>query len=75
MTEVQIKVQLPDQVESMELLGAVIDAKGQEIKQQLFEHQLASRIQRQKVLAEAIACPECKKKSHLQRLPTASAED
>ena len=39
MTEVQIKVQLPDQVESMELLGAVIDAKGKEIKQQLFEQQ------------------------------------
>ena len=75
MTEIQITVQLPDQVGSIEQLEAVIDAKGQEIKQQLFEHQLASRIQRQKVLAEAIACPECKKKSHLQRLPTASAED
>ena len=75
MTEVQITIQLPDQVESIEQLEAVIDAKGQQIKQQLFEHQLASLIQRPKVLAEAIACPECKKKSHLQRLPTASAED
>ena len=35
MTEVQITVQLPDQVESMEQLEAVIDAKGQQIKQQL----------------------------------------
>jgi len=75
MTEVQITIQLPDQVESIEQLEAVIDAKGQQIKQQLFEHQLASLIQRQKVPAEAIACPECKKKSHLQRLPTPSAED
>ena len=75
MTEVQITIQLPDQVESIEQLEAVIAAKGQQIKQQLFEHQLASLIQRQKVLAEAIACPECKKKSHLQRLPTPSAED
>ncbi len=76
MTEVQITIQLPDQVESIEQLEAVIDAKGQQIKQQLFEHQLASLIQRQKVpAAEAIACPECKKKSHLQRLPTPSAED
>ena len=54
MTEVQITVQLPDQVESMELLGAVIDAKGQQIKQQLFEHQLAS---------EDITCPEYQKRS------------
>ena len=63
MTEVQITIQLPDQVESIEQLEAVIDAKGQQIKQQLFEHQLASLIQRQKVPAEAIACPECKKRA------------
>ena len=42
MTEVQIRVQFPDQVESIEQLEAVIDAKGQQIKQQLFEPQLAS---------------------------------
>jgi len=62
MTEVQITVQLPDQVESMEQLEAVIDAKGQQIKQQLFEHQLASLIQRQKPATEAVACPRCQKK-------------
>ena len=38
MTQVQITIQLPDQVESMEQLEAVIDAKGQQIKPQLFEH-------------------------------------
>ena len=38
MTEIQITVQLPDQVGSIEQLEAVIDAKGQQIKQQLFEH-------------------------------------
>ena len=75
MTEVQITVQLPDQVESIEQLEAVIDAKGQQIKPQLFEHQLASLIQRQKPVAEDIACPECKKKSHLQRLSTAPTKD
>ena len=75
MTEVQITIQLPDQVESIEQLEAVIDAKGQQIKQQLFEHQLASLIQRQKPVDEDIACPECKKKSHLQRLSTASTKD
>ena len=62
MTEVQITIQLPDQVESMEQLEAVIDAKGQQIKPRLFEHQLASLIQRQKASAEDVACPECKKK-------------
>ena len=61
MTEIQITVQLPDQVGSIEQLEAVIAAKGQQIKHQLFEHQLASLIQREKVLSEAIACPECKK--------------
>ena len=75
MTEIQITVQLPDQVGSIEQLEAVIDAKGQQIKQQLFEHQLASLIQRQKPVAEDMACPECKKKSHLQRLSTASTKD
>ena len=58
MTEVQITIQLPDQVESIEQLEAVIDAKGQQIKQQLFEHQLASLIQQQKASAEDVACPE-----------------
>ena len=62
MTEVQITIQLPDQVESMEQLEAVIDAKEQQIKPQLFEHQLASLIQRQKASAEDVACPECKKR-------------
>ena len=75
MTEVQIKVQLPDQVESMEQLEAVIDAKGQQIKQQLFEHQLPSLIHREKAATEDIACPECQKKSHLQRLSTAATKD
>ena len=63
MTEIQITVQLPDQVGSIEQLEAVIDAKGQQIKQQLFEHQLASLIQRQKAATEDIACPECQKRS------------
>ena len=62
MTEIQITVQLPDQVGSIEQLEAVIDAKGQQIKQQLFEHQLASLIQRQKPATEAVACPGCQKK-------------
>jgi len=75
MTQVQITVQLPDQVESMEQLEAVIDAKGQQIKQQLFEHQLASLIQRQKAATEDMAGPECKKKSHLQRLSTTPTKD
>ena len=61
MTEIQITVQLPDQVGSIEQLEAVIDAKGQQIKQQLFEHQLASLIQQQKAATEDIVCPECKK--------------
>jgi len=63
MTQVQITVQLPDQVESIEQLEAVIDAKGQQIKPQLFEHQLASLIQRQKAAVEDVACPECKKRA------------
>ena len=75
MTQVQITIQLPDQVGSMEQLEALIDAKGQQIKPQLFEHQLASLIQRQKPVVEDIACPECKKKSHLQRLSTPPTKD
>ena len=75
MTQVQIRVQLPDQVESKEQLEALIDAKGQQIKPQLFEHQLASLIQRQKPVAEVVACPEYQKKSNFQRLPTALTKD
>ena len=62
------------QVESIEQLEAVIDAKGQQIKQQLFEHQLASLVQRQKPAPEVIACPECKK-SNFQRLSTSPTKD
>ena len=72
MTEVQITIQLPDQVESIEQLEAVIDAKGQQIKQQLFEHQLASLIQRQKPATEAVACPECKKEPFSKVINTAN---
>ena len=61
MTDIQITVQLPDQVGSIEQLEAVIDAKGQQIKQQLFEHQLASLIQQQNPVAGDVTCPECKK--------------
>ncbi len=75
MTEVQITVQLPGQVESIEQLEAVIDAKGQQIKPQLFEHQLASLMKRQKAAVEDVACPEFKKKSHLRRLLTVSTKD
>ena len=75
MTQVQIRVQLPDQVESMEQLEALIDAKEQQIKPQPFEHQLASLIQRQKPVVEAVACSEYQKKSNFQRLPTALTKD
>jgi hypothetical protein len=70
MTEVQITVQLPDQVESIEQLEAVIDAKEQQIKPQLFEHQLASLIQPQKSVAEAVAGPKCKKKQFAKVINT-----
>ena len=75
MTQVQITVQLPDQVESIEQLEAVIDAKGQQIKPQLFEPQLASLIQPQKSVAEAVAGPKCQKKSNFQRLSTPTTKD
>ena len=40
MRTVQISVQLPDIVESLDALEGLIDAKGQQIKQQLFEHEV-----------------------------------
>jgi len=63
MTQVQIRVQLPDQVESIEQLEALIDAKEQQIKPHPFEHQLASLIQRQKPVVEAVACSEYQKRA------------
>jgi len=48
-------------VESIEQLKAVIDAKGQQIKPQLFEHQLASLIQWQKVPTRLLLVRSVKK--------------
>ena len=56
----------------MEQLEALIDAKGQQIKPQPFEHQLASLIQRQKPATEAVACPECKKEPFSKVINTAN---
>ena len=75
MTEIQITVELPDQVGSIEQLEALIDAKEQQIKPHPFEHQLASLIQRQKPVVEAVAYSEYQKKSNFQRLPTALTKD
>ena len=67
MRKIQITVELPDTVDSLNQLEAIIDAKGQRIKQQLFEHELTHLIQQQKQGLGSVACPSCKKKVPSQK--------
>ena len=57
MREVQITIKLPDTVDSLDQLEAIIDAKGQRIKQQFFEHELGHLIDQEKQNSDSAACP------------------
>ncbi len=67
MRAVQITIKLPDTFDSLDQLEAIIDAKGQRIKQQLFEHELAYLIEQEKQTSDSVACPSCKKKVPSQK--------
>jgi len=62
MRKVQITVELPDTVDSLDQLEGIIEAKGQLIKQQLFEHEVEHLINQEKQDSDSIACPSCQKK-------------
>ena len=63
MRKVQITVELPDTVDSIDQLETLIDAKGQLIKQRLFETELARLIDQEKQNpSDSSACPACEKK-------------
>lgn len=62
MRKVQITVELPDTVDSLDQLEGIIEAKGQRIKQQLFEHEVEHLINHEKQNSDSIECPCCKKK-------------
>ena len=68
MRKVQITVELPDTFESLDQLEALIDAKGQRIKQRLFETELTRLIDQEKQNhSDSSACPNCKKKVSSQK--------
>ncbi len=62
MRKVQITLELPDTFDSINQLEAIIDAKGQRIKQRLFETELTRLIDQEKQSSDSVACPSCKKK-------------
>ena len=63
--EVTVTIQLPTEFESLNQLEMAIHTEGQRIKQQLFEQELQAIIDQEKEKAsdEAIACPDCQKKT------------
>ncbi len=64
MRKVQITIELPDTVDSLDQLEGIIEAKGQRIKQQLFEHEVAHLVQQEKQSnSGAVDCPTCEKKT------------
>ncbi len=67
MRKVQITLELPDTFSSINQLEAIIDAKGQRIKQQLFETELAHLIDQEQQNSDSAACPSCKKKVSFQK--------
>ena len=62
MRKVQITVELPDTVDSLDQLEGIIEAKGQHIKQQLFSHEIEHLINHEKQNSDSIECPSCQKK-------------
>ena len=62
MRKVQITIELPDTVDSLDQLEGIIEAKGQLIKQRLFEHEIEHLVNREKQNSDTIACPSCQKK-------------
>ena len=62
MRKVQITIELPDTVDSLDQLEGIIEAKGQRIKQQLFEHEIEHLIKHEKQNSDSIECPYCQKK-------------
>ena len=62
MRKVQITLELPDIFDSINQLEAIIDAKGQRIKQRLFETELTRLIDQEKQGSDSVPCPSCKKK-------------
>ncbi len=67
MRKVQITVELPDTFSSINQLEAIIDAKGQRIKQRLFETELTRLIDQEKQSSDSVVCPSCKKKVSLAK--------
>jgi len=62
MRTVQITVELPDTVDSLDQLEGIIEAKGQRIKQQLFENEIEHLINHEKQNSDSVECPSCQKK-------------
>ncbi len=62
MRKIQITVELPDTVDSLDQLEGIIEAKGQLIKQQLFSHEIEHLINHEKQNSDTIECPSCQKK-------------
>ncbi len=67
MRKVQITLELPDTFDSINQLEAIIDAKGQRIKQRLFETELTRLIDQEKQSSDSVVCPSCKKKVPSQK--------
>ena len=67
MRKVQISIELPDTFDSINQLEAIIDAKGQRIKQRLFETELTRLIDQEKQSSDSVPCPSCKKKVSLAK--------
>ncbi len=59
MRKVQITIELPDEFDSINQLEAIVDARGQHIKQRLFEQELGHLIDQEKQSSDSVACPHC----------------
>lgn len=63
MRKIQLTIELPDDFDSIEQLEGIINAQGQQIKQQLFEGEFQRLIDKEKQATQTpIVCPHCKKK-------------
>ena len=76
MKKIQLTVEVPDDLDSIDHLELYVNQLGQKIKREILSSLLSQIIDRHKQSElDSSACPDCKKRKPLRRKPSQDAED
>ena len=77
MAKIQVTVEVPDDLDTIDHLELYVNELGQQVKREILASLVAERIDREKQTnSDSSACPHCKKKREcLDRKPTANTEN